>query len=158
MPWVGFEPTIPASERVKTVHVLDRAATVTWWKYTQYVIKFPNFLNSSFLFFSASILSSNIFLDILFPKTSKHVPHNGRPSSIPIKQERNAIIFKLDTRWRWEVFFMHWIFLPTVKEHPYPLDRRLDGPQNRRGHCREQKNPLPCGESNPYSPIFQPVA
>jgi hypothetical protein len=29
MPWVGFEATIPASERAKTVHVLDRAATVT---------------------------------------------------------------------------------------------------------------------------------
>jgi hypothetical protein len=29
MPWVGFEPTIPASERTKTVHALDRAATVT---------------------------------------------------------------------------------------------------------------------------------
>jgi hypothetical protein len=28
MPWVEFEITIPASERVKTVHVLDRAATV----------------------------------------------------------------------------------------------------------------------------------
>jgi hypothetical protein len=29
MPFVGFEPTIPASERAKTVHVLDRSATVT---------------------------------------------------------------------------------------------------------------------------------
>jgi hypothetical protein len=29
MPWVGFEPTIPASERAKTVYTLDRAATVT---------------------------------------------------------------------------------------------------------------------------------
>jgi hypothetical protein len=28
MPWVGFEPTIPAFELAKTVHVLDRAATV----------------------------------------------------------------------------------------------------------------------------------
>jgi FAD synthase len=28
MPRVGFKPTIPAFERVKTVHVLDRAATV----------------------------------------------------------------------------------------------------------------------------------
>jgi hypothetical protein len=28
MPWVGFEPTIPAFERAKTLHVLDRAATV----------------------------------------------------------------------------------------------------------------------------------
>jgi hypothetical protein len=26
---VGFEPTIPVSERAKTVHALDRAATVT---------------------------------------------------------------------------------------------------------------------------------
>jgi hypothetical protein len=29
IPWVGFEPTIPASEWAKTVHALDRAATVT---------------------------------------------------------------------------------------------------------------------------------
>jgi hypothetical protein len=28
MPCVGFEPTIPASELAKTVHVLDRSATV----------------------------------------------------------------------------------------------------------------------------------
>jgi hypothetical protein len=29
MPCVGFEPTIPASVRAKTVHVLDRSITVT---------------------------------------------------------------------------------------------------------------------------------
>jgi hypothetical protein len=29
MPWVGFEPKIPASERAKTFHALDREATVT---------------------------------------------------------------------------------------------------------------------------------
>jgi hypothetical protein len=29
MPWVEFEPTVPASERAKTVHALDRSATVT---------------------------------------------------------------------------------------------------------------------------------
>jgi hypothetical protein len=28
MPWVGFEPMIPAFERAKTVHALDRTATV----------------------------------------------------------------------------------------------------------------------------------
>jgi hypothetical protein len=28
MPGVGFEPTIPVFERAKTVHALDRAATV----------------------------------------------------------------------------------------------------------------------------------
>jgi hypothetical protein len=29
MPWVGFESTIPFSERAKTVHALDCSATVT---------------------------------------------------------------------------------------------------------------------------------
>jgi hypothetical protein len=29
MAYVAFETTIPASERAKTVHALDRAATVT---------------------------------------------------------------------------------------------------------------------------------
>jgi hypothetical protein len=29
MPEVRFEPTIPVFERAKTVHVVDRAATVT---------------------------------------------------------------------------------------------------------------------------------
>jgi hypothetical protein len=29
MPGVGFESTIPVSERAKTVHALDRTATVT---------------------------------------------------------------------------------------------------------------------------------
>jgi hypothetical protein len=29
MPWVGFEPMIPASELAKTVIALDRSATVT---------------------------------------------------------------------------------------------------------------------------------
>jgi hypothetical protein len=29
MPWVEFKPTIPASEQAKTVHALDRSATVT---------------------------------------------------------------------------------------------------------------------------------
>jgi hypothetical protein len=28
MPWVGFEPTTPVLERAKTVHALDRAASV----------------------------------------------------------------------------------------------------------------------------------
>jgi hypothetical protein len=29
MPWVRFEPTIPAFQRAKTVYALDRSATVT---------------------------------------------------------------------------------------------------------------------------------
>jgi hypothetical protein len=33
MPQVEFEPTIPVFERAKTVHVLDRAATVIGQRY-----------------------------------------------------------------------------------------------------------------------------
>jgi hypothetical protein len=33
MPFVGFEPTIPVSERAKTVHALDRSVTVTGTEY-----------------------------------------------------------------------------------------------------------------------------
>jgi hypothetical protein len=43
-PWMGFEPTIPACERAKTVHALDRADTVTG-KYTlswKYIKRFIN--------------------------------------------------------------------------------------------------------------------
>jgi hypothetical protein len=29
MPWVGFEPMIPASKQAKIVHALDSMATVT---------------------------------------------------------------------------------------------------------------------------------
>jgi hypothetical protein len=29
MPCMGFEPTIPGSERAKTVHALDRSDTMT---------------------------------------------------------------------------------------------------------------------------------
>jgi hypothetical protein len=31
MRFVGFEPTLPASEQAKTVHTVDRSATVTGW-------------------------------------------------------------------------------------------------------------------------------
>jgi hypothetical protein len=36
MAWVGFKPTIPGSEQVKTVDALDRVATVTGylWRFT----------------------------------------------------------------------------------------------------------------------------
>jgi hypothetical protein len=33
MPCVGFEPTIPTFEGAKTVHALDRAATVIEFEY-----------------------------------------------------------------------------------------------------------------------------
>jgi hypothetical protein len=40
MPQVGFEPTIPVFERAKTVHALDRAATVIGCrKYSQWIYR-----------------------------------------------------------------------------------------------------------------------
>jgi hypothetical protein len=33
MTWVGFEPTIPASEHEKTVHASDRSIAVTGSEY-----------------------------------------------------------------------------------------------------------------------------
>jgi hypothetical protein len=47
MPWVGFEPTIPAFEQAKTVHALDIADTVIGQ-----------------LILYISILSSNLYLDL----------------------------------------------------------------------------------------------
>jgi hypothetical protein len=40
----------------------------------------------------------------------------------------------------------------------YPLDRRLRGPQSRSGPGGEEKNSQPHRESNPRTPIVQPVA
>jgi hypothetical protein len=41
MPWEELEPTIPASERAKTVHALDLSATVTDIKWQKNTIKEP---------------------------------------------------------------------------------------------------------------------
>jgi hypothetical protein len=57
---VGFEPIIPAFERAKTVHALDRAATVidnfTYTKYTNFskiaLLKLPCRNNHSIFLFS----------------------------------------------------------------------------------------------------------
>jgi hypothetical protein len=60
MPQVGFEPTIPAFERVKTVHALDRAATV---------IGFSVYTILNYVFTSS--LYPNIFLMLLFRHACK---------------------------------------------------------------------------------------
>jgi hypothetical protein len=52
MPCVGFEATIPAYERAKTVHALDRSATVTGKHRCT-----PQH-NSSLTYFTAFILST----------------------------------------------------------------------------------------------------
>jgi hypothetical protein len=47
--------------------------------------------------------------------------------------------------------------LPPAKDPSYLLDRRLSGPQSRSGRGGKKKKSQPPPESNPRSPIFQPV-
>jgi hypothetical protein len=56
MPWVEFEPTIPASERAKKVHALDRATTVTG--------RFP--LQSSLRILRSPILETTLWWQLLW--------------------------------------------------------------------------------------------
>jgi hypothetical protein len=42
MPWMGFEPTIPASELAKKVHALDRAANATYIV-LRFIVNFSKF-------------------------------------------------------------------------------------------------------------------
>jgi hypothetical protein len=63
----------------------------------------------------------------------------------------------LGTKWGWVVSFTPRPLYPQGKSPWYPLDRRLGGPQSRSG-CSEEKNSQPRRESNPRTPIVQPVA
>jgi hypothetical protein len=49
------------------------------------------------------------------------------------------------------------LLYPQGKSPCYPLDRRLGGPQSRSGRSGEEKNSQPRQESNPRTPIIQPV-
>jgi hypothetical protein len=64
----------------------------------------------------------------------------------------------LGTRWRWVVSYTPWPLYPQGKSPWYPFDRRLGGPQSRSGRSGEEKNYQPPPESNPRTPIVQPVA
>jgi phage gp36-like protein len=54
MPWVDFEPTIPAFEQAKTVRALDRAAAVIGayiytYKYEETVLKILQVYECTFM-------------------------------------------------------------------------------------------------------------
>jgi hypothetical protein len=56
------------------------------------------------------------------------------------------------------VSFMLRPLYPQGLESPwYPLDRKLGVPQSRSGRVGEEKNSQPRRESNPRTPVFQPV-
>jgi hypothetical protein len=50
------------------------------------------------------------------------------------------------------------VALPPKKDPWYALDRKLGGPQSRSGRGGEEKKHRPRRESNPRTPIVQPVA
>jgi hypothetical protein len=56
------------------------------------------------------------------------------------------------------VSFKHRPLYPQRKSPWYPLDRRLGGFQSRSVRGGEEKIPSPRRESNPRTPIVQPVA
>jgi hypothetical protein len=102
MPSAGFEHTIPASERAKTVHALDCSATVT-----------------------GSGCRDPYFLD-------------------------------LGPSWRWVVSFTPLPLYQRGQSPPYPLNRRLGGPQSGSGRCGE--NSCPHRDSNSDPSVVQSVA
>jgi hypothetical protein len=65
MLWVGFEHTISASERVKTVHASDRSATVT------------STVNSSFI---------KLFKMFLEPKSLHNVKWDGKTMNVEMSR------------------------------------------------------------------------
>jgi hypothetical protein len=75
MPWVGFESTIPASERAKTVHALDRAATVisdllvyTFGKET--FLYFLTFMVRMLLCIIQKVYNESVYATVVLKKTN----------------------------------------------------------------------------------------
>jgi hypothetical protein len=68
-PWVGFEPTIPASERAKTLHALDLTATVTGPETNIRLLKFKLLHHITFVIY--------MFLSVFFLPTS-YVKDNSK--------------------------------------------------------------------------------
>jgi hypothetical protein len=63
MPCVGFEHTIPAPEREKTVHALDRSGTVTDQNKILLKYIFSRFKNESLFFFRTKLYRNYDFLE-----------------------------------------------------------------------------------------------
>jgi hypothetical protein len=76
-----------------------------------------------------------------------------------IRKTKKGNIANLGTNWRWVVSFTPWPLYPEGKSPCYPLNRRLDGPQNRPGWRGEEKN-LTLLESEHWSlgrPVVTPT-
>jgi hypothetical protein len=79
MPWVGFEHTIPAFERAKTVHALDRGATATGNEFhylIQLTFQYGNEVDkhSKMFHFGLTAINLNRYINNLF--TIRLTSHN----------------------------------------------------------------------------------
>jgi hypothetical protein len=87
MPCVGFETTIPASERAKVVHALDRSATVTGQFYLYLHVK--NYWISIYLWLYSSLLGPARFFSLFFIYTVGTTPWTGdQPAARPLATHR----------------------------------------------------------------------
>jgi hypothetical protein len=81
MPFVGFEPTIPASERAKTVHVSYRSATAAGEKQAIH-INTPHGQNAEFLMLKQTVHIIVILLFNQYVHLSVGLPKSLLPSGL----------------------------------------------------------------------------
>jgi hypothetical protein len=89
-------------------------------------------------------------------KIKKKNIHEGVWGSVYIRVDPHFL--DLGTNWKWAVSFTPLPLYSRGKRPPYPLDRRLSGPQSRSGWRGRRKNSWPSRNSNPDSSVVQPVA
>jgi hypothetical protein len=128
MPWVGFEPMIPAFEQAKKVHASDRAATVTCSRQSYETNK-------------NNICAKSKAVSLFLCLTNQSLRHEDVWGSECIDPR----ILDLGTSWTRVVSFTPRPLYPQGKSPRHPLNRRRNGPQRRSGRCRDEKDLAPTG-------------
>jgi hypothetical protein len=134
MTYVGFEPTIPASERAKTVHAFDCAATVTGSRKTlrsgKYLSSQINFEQTQNYWVFGLCPSSDI------PETREH--NVSEPGSVSVLRwwgRRLLVISNKSSRGKWNIrvqFFCITVFkeIESKRYHEFVLEQeysRING-------------------------------
>jgi hypothetical protein len=99
---------------------------------------------------------------MLYIEIINNRPYKGKDKVIPVlnyvrttpwrrmcEWSYSSTIRELGTKWGWVGSFTIWPLYPLWNSLQYPLDMSLGGPQNRSGHCGEDKNLLPLPRIEP---------